>query len=773
MTRLYDRLDVVRERTAAELREVHARGGAGTRQALVEREVRSGEASRHLAQLSAVERGLCFGRIDHRAEGAEPGDTYYIGRIGLRDDDHERLLIDWRAPAARPFYAATPGSAGTLVRRRHLHTRERTVVGIDDEVFDLDGLSEQHRGTLVGEAALLSSLRQARTGRMSDVVATIQNEQDRVIRSGLSGVLVVQGGPGTGKTVAALHRAAYLLYTHRDTLQRRGVLVVGPNSTFLRYIGQVLPSLGETDVVLSTVGELFPGVRAQAVEAPAAAVVKGDLRMVELVRAAVRDRQRVPGGDLVVEADGMELTAERAACRRARDRARATRRPHNSARRRFVHDVLAALALDQARRLGRTMDEEDLQAAKAALWDEAPVRAAIDALWPPLSPQGLLTGLFADAGALARAASAAKLSDDERDLLARPPGAEWTTADAPLLAEAAELLGTDDASARAAERARARRRREEERYAEGVLELTGEIDEDAPELMRRADGLVTAEVLAARHRDEGGPRPTTAERAEADVAWAYGHVIVDEAQELSAMAWRAVMRRVPTRSLTVVGDIAQTGSAAGARSWGEMLDPYVRGRWREERLLVNYRTPAEIMRPAADVLRAVDPAQQPPEAVRDGEAEPVAVHIPPGELAERLPALVAAELGAVGGGRLAVITSAALRPAAAAALPGAAAGAGPDALDAPVALLTTVEAKGLEFDAVVVLDPAGILAESPKGGQDLYVAITRAMRRLTVVHPGELPAVLGRLAGRPPAAAGAPVTVAVDATAPGGGDGAG
>ncbi len=270
----------------------------------------------------------------------QPPATLYIGRIGLRDDEHEPRLIDWRAPAARPFYAATPKDPDGLIRRRHIYTSGRSVTGVDDEVFDLDRLSEPDRQTLSGEAMLIASITTGRTGRMTDVVATIQAEQDRVIRAGLQGVLVVQGGPGTGKTVAALHRAAYLLYTHRKTLERRGVLVIGPNATFLRYISQVLPSLGETDVVLTSMAELFPGVAAAPDDDQAAAEIKGEEKMVGVLRRAVRDRQRVPRADLEVTADGVRMTVPRETVVRARDRARGARRPHNVARKLFVTEVL-------------------------------------------------------------------------------------------------------------------------------------------------------------------------------------------------------------------------------------------------------------------------------------------------------------------------------------------------------------------------------------------------------------------------------------------------
>jgi DNA helicase IV len=786
---LYRLLDQARERTAQALARTHRGGGpGGTYQARVERDVTAAEQSRRLAQLNAVEHGLCFGRTDGyetsragqaRDAGQAPrardiraanGETnagpatLYIGRIGLRDDEHEPRLIDWRAPAARPFYAATPKDPDGLIRRRHIYTRNRIVTGVDDEVFDLDQMPEPDRKTLSGEAMLIASITAGRTGRMHDVVATIQAEQDRVIRAALQGVLVVQGGPGTGKTVAALHRAAYLLYTHRRTLERRGVLVIGPNATFLRYISQVLPSLGETDVVLSSIGELFAGVTAAPDDDPDAAVVKGDLKMAEVLRRAVRNRQQVPPGDLEVTADGVRMTVARDICLRARDRARAPRKPHNVARKLFVTEMLGALAAAEAAALGRPLDPDDLPYARARLWDEPPVRAALDELWPFLTPQRLVAGLLASEAALRRAAPG--LSDAERSAVLRAgtPDA-WTVADVPLLDEAAQLLGTDDSADRRRRRIADRERRAEERYAREVLEITSLAGQARPV------DWIDAAALADWNRDPG-QQLTTAERAWADPSWAYGHVIVDEAQELSAMAWRMVMRRIPTRSLTVVGDVAQRGSAAGARSWAQMLDPYVRGRWREERLTVNYRTPAEIMAVAADVLDSVAPGEQPPESVREEGVPPRAVRVasrpvlvpPPGRtpaspptsitsfapsssLATGALGVVDAELAEMSdGGRLAVIAPAARIGELSRAIPEAVPGDRAEVLDSPVALLTVGQAKGLEFDRVVLVDPAGILAQSQAGGHDLYVAITRATHRLTVVHEGDLPAPLHRLA---------------------------
>jgi DNA helicase IV len=753
---LYGLLDTARERARNALSQTHASGNlGGTFQARVEREVTASEQARRLAQLEAVEHGLCFGRTDADPETiglAEPGEdpdgepsvhtgTLYIGRIGLRDDEHDPKLIDWRAPAARPFYAATPRNPAGLIRRRHIYTSRRTVTGVDDEVFDLDRMSDDDKKTLSGEAMLIAGINKARTGRMADVVATIQAEQDRVIRAALQGVMVVQGGPGTGKTVAALHRAAYLLYTHRQTLERRGVLIIGPNAVFLRYISQVLPSLGETDVVLTSIADIFPGVHAAPDDAASdnaapddaaqAAVLKGDVAMVKVLGQAVKDRQRIPAADLTITIDGVEIVVPRDVCVRARDRARGTRRPHNVARKLFVTDMLTALARAEAAVLSRPLDPEDIPYARARLWDEQPVRAALDALWPLLTPQRLVAGLLAEEAALRSAAP--KLSPAERAVLLRPGNPEaWTVADVPLLDEAVQLLGTDDSAEKARRRARQRARREEERYAGEVLQMTG----------LAGQGFVDAQTLAEWNRDDG-PTLTTAERAWADPSWAYGHVIVDEAQELSAMAWRMVMRRIPTKSMTIVGDVAQRGSAAGARAWADILGPHVGNRWHQELLSVNYRTPEEIMAVAGDVLAAVAPEEEPPESVRTEGVPPRAVRI--GGIAE-VAGVVDAELaGMDDGGRLAVIAPNARMTELAAAVPEAVPGESPDMLDAQVALLTVGQAKGLEFDRVVLVDPAGIIAQSPVGGHDLYVAVTRATHRLTIAYEGDLPAMLSRL----------------------------
>jgi DNA helicase IV len=753
---LYGRLDQLREEAAAHLPELLRQAG-GPPQALLERDVAAAGTAERIGRLDAAESGLCFGRLDL-------ADTQrrYVGRLGLADADHEPLLIDWRAPAARPFYLATAAAPDGVRRRRHIRTQLRRVVGVEDEVLDLSRAATGPHA-LTGEAALLAALSASRTGRMSDIVETIQAEQDAVIRAGHDGVLVVQGGPGTGKTAVALHRAAYLLYTHRENLARRGVLVVGPNATFLRYIGHVLPSLGESSALLATVAQLFPGVTADRVEPAEVAEIKGRPEFAGIVAAAVRARQTVPADGTTVPTEGggvLRLAA--AECRRARDAARATRLAHNEAAEVFAEVMLDALTIEAGRRLTEGIPDAAELLAAAGLADDgyaadpAPSRdligdadrdgihteladdpgvlAAIDRLWPVLTPAELLCDLFADPDRLA--AAAAELTPAERAALRRDPGG-WTAADVPLLDEAAELLGIDER----AERARAERERQAELdAAQDVLDILAgsaahEFDDrhgPAEQEGFSPDEVMDAELLAERHRTRDDR--SVAERAAADRTWTFGHVIVDEAQELSAMAWRLLMRRCPSRSMTVLGDLAQTGDLAGATSWGQVLDPYLPGRWRLTTLTVNYRTPAEIMEMA--VAGRDDLAPQ--RSVRSTGVPPWREEVAEADLPARLATAAAAEAAAVGDGRLAVLVPAhrlaGCHRAVRTVLPTAAGGAEPDR-DDPVTVLTVRQAKGLEFDSVLVVDPDGIAGGSTRGRNDRYVAFTRATQRLGVLQP--------------------------------------
>ncbi|GGK02380.1 DNA helicase [Pilimelia anulata] len=739
---LYARLDDLRAAAGAELAAALREDG-GTPAIRAERESRVVRHRGEEARYGAVEDGLCFGRLD-----AAAGGTTYIGRIGLRApdaDDGPPLLVDWRAPAAQPFYLATAAAPAGVRRRRHLRTAGRRVLGVDDEVLDLAGAGDQRAADITGEAALLAAVAAPRSGRMRDIVATIQAEQDRIIRAPLAGALVVQGGPGTGKTAVALHRAAYLLYTHRRELSSRAVLIVGPNTTFLRYIAHVLPSLAETGVVLCTTGDLFPGVTTRRTEDPAVAALKGDPVMVGVLAAAVADRQRVPDEPIPIETEDGTVLLHPAMVAAARERVRRTGQPHNPARPLFDLEVAHALADALADTLGadplggaNLLTEADRADLRRDLRRDPGLRAELDALWPILTPERLVAELLGDPDRIEVAGAA--LTADQRRLLHRPDGAAYTPADVPLLDEAAELLGTDD---RAERLAAARAQRRAVAYAEGALEIvrgSASIDvedEDDPEILAATD-LLDADRLAARHVDVDAR--TAAERAAADREWAYGHVIVDEAQELSAMDWRLLMRRCPSRSMTIVGDVFQTGHRGGATSWADALGPYLADRWRLTELTVSYRTPAELMAPAARVLAAIDPAATAPTAVRSAGVAPRALPVDPAALPAALVEAVAAERAAVGAGTVGVLLPedryAALAPVVRAAHPER----------SRVTIATVGRAKGLEFDAVVLVEPAAIAAGSPRGLRDLYVALTRATARLVVLYAAGLPDALAGLA---------------------------
>jgi len=750
---LYTQLDDMREYVSERLKAVLLNSG-GSDQAQAERNAAYARYGERLARLDAAGHGLCFGRLD-----LLDGSRRYVGRIGILDDadDGEPLLIDWRAPAARPFYLATGVSPQGVRMRRHIRERHRKVLAVHDEVLDPDAQAGPSGDPVTGEAALLAALNAGRTGQMGDIVATIQAEQDKVIRSRRDGVLVVQGGPGTGKTAVALHRAAYLLYTYREQLASRVVLVIGPNATFLRYIGNVLPSLGETSVLLATMGEMYPGVTADGRESPETAEMKGKLMMAGVVAAAVRDREFMPEVVLEVEYEGHTVRLDRQACARVRDMARDSLLPHNQARPLVVREISAALAREYARQVGTDIfdgsllfDETEIEEIRKDMLHDSVVWAALDRAWPDLTPEQLLADLFSSAERIASAAPA--LTPSERLLLLRAPDAGWTPGDVPLLDEAAELLGRDDRAERGHEE---REQRERVAYARGVLDIahgSRSVDlEDGEEAeVLSASDIIDAGQLAERHEDPDYRTP--AERAAAARLWTFGHVIVDEAQELSEMDWRLLMRRCPARSMTVVGDTAQTSSPAGTTSWGRVLDPYVAGHWRLNELTINYRMPAEIMAAASGVLAEIDPALEPPRSVRATGTEVWRLSVPPGELGQSLARIAAREAAGLGDARLAVIVPAGLlgelRSAVTAAVPSAAIGENSEHA-AQVVILTAGQAKGLEFDSVLVAEPAQIIAGGARGLGDLYVALTRATQRLGIVHGGELPAALRPSCGCP------------------------
>ncbi|MFC8714059.1 HelD family protein [Streptomyces sp. NPDC057197] len=730
---LYRLVDALRGDTEAGVADALAQGDTPL-QARLERDILVAERSGLLAALNAVDGSLCFGRID-----LNDGATHHIGRIGLRADDAERtpVLIDWRADVARPFYLATGHTPMGLRRRRHLTTEGRRVTALHDEILDLGDATRTGHEAPTGDAVLLAALDSARTGRMGDIVRTIQADQDRIIRAPHRGVLVVEGGPGTGKTAVALHRAAYLLYEHRELLARRAVLIVGPNPAFLGYIGEVLPSLGETGVLLATVGELFPGVKATATDTPEAAAVKGRADMAGVLAAVVRDRQALPDPVLAIEHDREVLMLDDGLVRVARERTRAAKLPHNVAREHFEGHILNTLTDMVAERIGtdpydgsNLLDASDITQIRDELAENPEVWSAIDLLWPRLTPRRLVADFLA--------APEGYVCDEDAAAIRRPVTRAWTVADVPLLDEAAELLGEDDRVARA----RAERERENQvAYAQGVLDVSyasrtyefDDKDEEDSEVLSAHD-IIDAERFAERQEEDD--HRSAAERAAADRTWAFGHIIVDEAQELSPMAWRLLMRRSPTRSMTLVGDPAQTAEAAGVGSWADILRPYVEDRWEHTRLGVNYRTPAEIMDLAAAVVRAENPEFTPPSSVRSTGVRPWvrATGDLPGAVAKAVAELTPDE------GRLAVIAPRDLHRRLAARLDGVTAGAEPD-LTRTVVLLDPRQAKGLEFDSVLVVEPGRY------GTSDLYVALTRATQRLGVLHTGALPRALADAAG--------------------------
>ncbi len=736
---LYARLDALQREAEQQLDAVRLLDVGGNHQGRSERDTFARLYEDRILQLREVDERLAFGRLEFEPEtvGDAPsaddgtnGSVFrYIGRIGLRDEDLQPLLLDWRVPQASAFYQATAATPLGARARRHLLSKGRNIIRIEDEIFDT-ALLESESHDLQGEGALLAALTAQRTGRMSDIVATIQGEQDRIIRSDLKGVLVVQGGPGTGKTAVALHRAAYLLYSHRERLRNSGVLIVGPSRSFLQYIEAVLPSLGETGVVLASVGQLYPGVEATREDAPAVAALKGHASMARLIARAVHSRQRIPATTQDLEVNGDRLTLDPRLISNAITKAREGGKTHNEARVTFVKNALGALSrqwLMQLQDAGNSMDDTDLPMLREDLRSAEDVRVALNTAWLPLTPEKLLQDLYARPQWLAELTPG--WSDGQRALLRRDRDAEFTISDIPLLDEAAERLGEYSVADAAQKREAKQQRKRDVENAERAIENM------------QVGGLVNAKALADNFA-ELGDRSTTAEKAAADRSWTYGHVVVDEAQELSPMQWRLLLRRGPQRSFTIVGDIAQAASAAASSTWKDALHPLLAGspesdRWRLEELTVNYRTPSQIAAAAESMAAANGLHVTPSRAVRSSEW-PIVVA---SDAVEAVRGDRAAAAG--GGGTLAVIV---LEPGIRelterlVAEFGDAVGLGAAGLIRDIAVITPQEAKGLEFDSVVVVDPAAILAASERGAGALYVAMTRATQRLTLVAEGELPA---------------------------------
>ncbi len=665
--RVYGRVAELRDEAKAMRAAGYRRGHERHPGALFERDVMVYQASRMLRELETEHEGLVFGRLD-RADGQ----VHYIGRLGVRDQDYEPLVIDWRAPVAAPFYQATAEDPMDVVRRRNIRCFAGRVTAVDDDL--LMPQAAPPTMPVVGEGSLMADLARARGPRMRDIVATIQREQDEAVRAPSSGVTEITGGPGTGKTAVALHRAAFLLYRDRRRLSG-GVLVVGPSPVFMTYISRVLPSLGEDTVELQALGELVDGVVASRLDPAPVAVVKGSARMRRVLRAAARD---IPPGsptELRMAYRGQVLRLDAEALGATRKRVYRGRVLPNNARREAAAELLEQLwRVARSDAYGSPTGEgatDELAPDRAELVAELGDRSEFDAFlaawWPVRTPAGVLAGL-ADRDLLATAAREV-LTNTEVDALASSwagpeagPDAGWSVADVALLDELRVLLGEPGA------------RREREHF--------------------------------------------------------YGHLVVDEAQDLSPMQWRMLGRRGRYASWTIVGDPVQscwpdTVEAATARD-GAL------GRVKARRRFVlrtNYRNSKEIFELAATVVAGqADPGDL-PTAVRSTGQLPVQRRVNASELPTAVRS-AAMQLLAEVDGTMGVIAAMDRRDEVAGWLAETLA-------DPRLRVLGSIEAKGLEFDAVVLVEPAELLAESSTGRRALYVALTRATQQLTVLHTTE------------------------------------
>ena len=649
---------------------------------------RDAEARRLAARLRTLERfslDLCLGRI-------RPGDTdaQYIGRLGLTDDEGRQLLIDWRAPAAASFFAATHADPmGLISRRRYRWTRGR-VSDYWDEVFAPDAF--ESTAALDDQSAFIATLGAARSPRMRDVLSTIQADQDAIIRASSRGALVVDGGPGTGKTVVALHRAAYLLYADpRLAPGRGGVLFVGPSDAYLAYVDDVLPRLGEDSVQIRTLGDLVPGGARAGIESdPAVARLKASGQWSAAIRRAVRLYEQPPTDGLLVETPWADLTLGPADW----EEAFASAEPgvaHNEARDQ-VWETLVQLLADRHDR------EFPRNEVRRAIAQNADLAAAFTRAWPLLEAAGLVAALWSEPAFLGRVTP--WLTDEERRMLQRDDPRAWTASDLPLVDAARFLIGDPGAAAlrRRQEAALAARREQMDRVVDQLI-AADDSDLKLMSMLRVEDAqhslVDDSEIPQAVIDPLEGP---------------FAHVIVDEAQELTDAQWQMLLRRCPSRSFTIVGDRAQARHGF-TESWAERLERVGLRDVRVAGLTINYRTPEEIMLAAAPVIRAAIPDANVPMSIRRS-----------GIPVERRPA---DERDAILAGWLAAHDS-----------EGVACVIGDPTFAATdrVRSLSAEQAKGLEFDLVVLSGP-----ETPGVGVedavDRYVAMTRATERLVLLTP--------------------------------------
>ncbi|MPZ85146.1 MAG: AAA family ATPase [Actinophytocola sp.] len=643
---------------------------------LFERDVMVRHANQILRSLDSEHEGLVFGRLDTTTDGdGSDTETMYVGRLGIRDVNFDNLVTDWRAPAAAAFYQATAEEPMNVVRRRVIRSTGQSVVDIDD---DLLAPEKRPAGmAVVGEGALMASLTRARGDRMRDIVATIQKEQDEAIRAPWRGITEITGGPGTGKTAVALHRVAYLLYRDRRRMGGSGVLVIGPSPAFTSYISRVLPSMGEDTVELRSLGEVLDGARATGNDAPEVNRIKGSLRMRRVLKRALREAPPDAPEELRITYRGEVLKLDARELARVRRSVHGAGRPPNQSRVDAAEALLEALWRQADGRPG--VDRAELV---TDLGERIDFHRFVVVWWPIVSAAEVLVW-FTDRARLAAAAGRA-LSAAEIELLA----SSWESTTGPTVADVALL---DELRVLLGQPPKRHRRRAAAQAAE--LRSWGMDSSSAP---RRTE-----------HYDE------------------YSHIVVDEAQDLSPMQWRMVGRRGRYASWTIVGDPVQSSwpdptEAASARSTA--LGP--RSAHRRFTLATNYRNSAEIFALAAHVVGDVATADQLPTAVRSTGVKPSIRALS----AEELPAAVrtaARELLSDVDGTVGVITSTGRVASVRAALS--------EVDDPRLAVVDGLEAKGLEYDAVVLVEPNELITESTTGPRTLYVALTRATQRLTVL----------------------------------------
>ncbi len=649
---------------------------------LYERDVFAFQAAKRLATLDAEHEGLVFGRLDRADQ-----ETHYIGRIGVRDEDYEPLVIDWRAPAAEPFYRATPTRPMDVVRRRVLRSRGQRVIGVEDDLLDGDRADETL--VVVGEGALMAALTRARGLQMRDIVATIQSEQDEAIRAPYQGVTMITGGPGTGKTVVALHRAAYLLYSNRRRFESGGVLVVGPSRVFMNYIERVLPSLGEESVTLRSIGAVASDVvrlGGDRVDSREVGVIKGRLAMVGILKRLAAEPPNGAPGMLAITIKGEPLVLRSDTLARIRSEVLSRYRVNQG---REAAESALVNALWQSK---PDTIELDRQQFGELVTEMATFRMFCNAWWPYLSAEDTLARL-ADPLTLERVA-ARSLDARERRLLAESfAGGEPTVADTALLDELVDRIGP-------------------------MPELDQEpnifLDEEGHEV---SEVVTTADRLAVHREEDPFAEPYQT----------YAHVLLDEAQDISPMQWRMLRRRGQHASWTIVGDPAQSSWPDPEEVQHAIRQVVGNAPHREFRMSTNYRSPAEVFDLAARVALQAYPAADLPRAVRSTGVQPQ-LRTADGNLEQAAVAAVRDLLTAVEG-TVGVICPPSLIDRIQDGLV-----AGIDGSDAArLVVVTALQSKGLEYDGVLVVSPDDVVEESPGGSRVLYVALTRPTQRLVTL----------------------------------------